>query len=248
MKLTAFFLACAVTACATSPRRVLPAPATTTSVRVDTLLPTIRWTRASAEHRALLLQIYGGATHAVEQLSSGEPTGRWGVIMDADETVLDNSLYEQERARAGLGYSDASWSEWVRREAAPALPGAADFVEHVHALGGRVAIVTNRADSLCGPTRVNLGKAGIGADVVLCQPAGGPGDKNPRFERILKGTASPEIPPLDVVMWVGDNIQDFPHLGQDIRLAPDSAFARFGGRFIVLPNPMYGSWERNPLP
>jgi len=50
------------------------------------------------------------------------------------------------------------------------------------------------------------------------------------------------------VMWVGDNIQDFPRLRQDIRSSSDSAFAEFGDRFIVLPNPMYGSWERNPLP
>ena len=62
------------------------------------------------------------------------------------------------------------------------------------------------------------------------------------------GTAPSPLPPLRVLMWVGDNIQDFPRLRQDVRTASDSAFASFGDRFIVLPNPMYGSWERNPLP
>ena len=52
----------------------------------------------------------------------------------------------------------------------------------------------------------------------------------------------------DVLLWIGDNIQDFPRLRQDVRSANDSAFAEFGDRFIVLPNPMYGSWERNALP
>ena len=56
------------------------------------------------------------------------------------------------------------------------------------------------------------------------------------------------LPPLDVLMWVGDNIQDFPRLTQSIRTAADSAFADFGETYIALPNPMYGSWERNQLP
>ncbi|MFI5257962.1 MAG: HAD family acid phosphatase [Gemmatimonadales bacterium] len=57
------------------------------------------------------------------------------------------------------------------------------------------------------------------------------------------------MPPLRVLMWVGDNIQDFPALTQAaMRSAPASAFDEFGERFVVLPNPMYGSWEGNPLP
>ena len=32
---------------------------------------------------------------------------------------------------------------------------------------------------------------------------------------------------------------------QAIRERGDDAFADFGARFFVLPNPMYGSWERN---
>jgi predicted secreted acid phosphatase len=53
---------------------------------------------------------------------------------------------------------------------------------------------------------------------------------------------------MRVLMWVGDNIQDFPHLSQDIRKQGDAAFADFGEGFVVLPNPMYGSWTRNSLP
>jgi len=29
--------------------------------------------------------------------------------------------------------------------------------------------------------------------------------------------------------------------------AADQAFAEFGTMFIILPNPMYGSWTKNPL-
>lgn len=124
------------------------------------------------------------------------------MILDADETVLDNSPYELERATLD---------------------------------------VPNRADAQCDDTRANFRALGIAVDAALCQQ-GKESDKNPRFEAVQRGTAG--LPPLRVLMWVGDNIQDFPRLSRSIRGAPDSAFAAFGDHYIVLPNPMYGSWEK----
>jgi predicted secreted acid phosphatase len=80
---------------------------------------------------------------------------------------------------------------------------------------------------------------------MLCAPVGGPSDKGPRFEAVARGTTPVGLPPLEVVAFVGDNIRDFPGLGQAIRAQPDAAFAPFGTRFFLLPNAMYGSWERN---
>jgi 5'-nucleotidase (lipoprotein e(P4) family) len=240
MRLAPLPLVLLAAACTAPPAAVTPAPAPSTASAPHD----IHWVRASAEHRALFLQIYRGAQAQVERQAGALPTGGWAVILDADETVLDNSQYQLERARAGLAYSDSSWNEWARREAAPALPGAAEFTARVRALGGRVVIVTNRAEPICDPTRANLRAVGIAADLVLC----GSGDKNPRFAAVAQGTAPSTLPPLRVVMWVGDNVQDFPRAGQQLRTAADSAFASFGRSWIILPNPMYGSWERNPLP
>ncbi|HEX6629963.1 MAG TPA: HAD family acid phosphatase [Gemmatimonadaceae bacterium] len=229
-----------VTACAAPPATTTtPAPAAPAAVPHD-----IHWVRGSAEHRALFVQVYRNAQARLEREAGGLPGGEWAVILDADETVLDNSLYQLEQARAGLPYSDSTWNAWVRREAAPALPGAAAFTDRVRALGGRVVIVTNRAPEVCEPTRRNLRAVGIAADLVLC----GSGDKNPRFDAVARGAAPSTLPPLRIVMWVGDNIQDFPGAGQALRTAPDSALAAVGRSWIVLPNPMYGSWERTPLP
>jgi len=97
-------------------------------------------------------------------------------------------------------------------------------------------------------TRANLQRVAISADAVLCRTDSSNSFKDVRFEAVTAGTPPSPLPALRVVMWVGDNIQDFPRLRQDIRSASDSAFAEFGDRFIVLPNPMYGSWERNALP
>jgi predicted secreted acid phosphatase len=80
---------------------------------------------------------------------------------------------------------------------------------------------------------------------MLCKPDGGPSDKGPRFEAVARGTTPLGLPPLEVVAFLGDNIRDFPGQSQAIRKENDEAFASFGARFFVLPNPMYGSWEAN---
>lgn len=222
--------------------RTAPAP-----VAAPAELPgALRWMRRSAEYRALTRQTYAAAARRLDELAPAVAAGSWGVILDADETVLDNSAYERRRALLDSGYTDASWAAWVKEKAAEAVPGAPGFTAHVRALGGRVVIVTNRADSLCAETRANLHVARIAADVVLCQPAGG-SDKNPRFARVQNGTASPALPPLTVLEWLGDNIQDFPGLTQGVR-GDSATFALFGRRYFVLPNPVYGSWERNKAP
>jgi 5'-nucleotidase (lipoprotein e(P4) family) len=204
----------------------------------------IHWYRTAAEQRALYEQAYWWAAERV-RLTAPRQSGPWGVILDADETVLDNSTYQLRRAEQGLGYTPESWNDWVREEAAPALPGAVAFIRGVKELGGRVAIVTNRDESVCDPTRRNLVAAGVDADVVLCRRPG-PSSKEARFRAVADGTAARGLPALAVVAWVGDNIQDFPGGSQAWRTDPGPALADFGTRYFILPNPMYGSWESNP--
>jgi 5'-nucleotidase (lipoprotein e(P4) family) len=206
----------------------------------------IRWFRGSAEYRALTTQAYRMAAEKLPELARGLPAQSWAVILDADETVLDNSEYQRRRFMLDSAYTDASWANWVNERAAPAVPGAPEFTRRVHELEGRVVIVTNRAEPLCAATRANLETAAIAADLVLCQPAG-VSDKNPRFQAVQQGTASSGMRALTVVEWVGDNILDFPALTQSARTEPN-ALAEFGHRYFILPNPMYGSWQQNREP
>ena len=245
--------ASALAACAPAAAPVVtttpsPAPAMGTTAISDTIPASVRWFRASAERRALSLQTYRLATAALERRAAGLPAGSWAVILDADETVIDNSPYQQELARRRATFDAASWNAWVMRGAAAALAGAPEFTRRARDLGGRVVIVTNRDEAQCDATRANLQRVAIAADAVLCKTDPSNSFKDVRFEAVAAGTPPSPLPPLRVVMWVGDNIQDFPRLRQAIRSASDSAFAEFGDRFIVLPNPMYGSWERNSLP
>ncbi|HXK11223.1 MAG TPA: HAD family acid phosphatase [Vicinamibacteria bacterium] len=205
----------------------------------------IRWSRDSAEHRALFLQVYRAATAFVEREAASRATGTWAVILDADETVLDNSTYQLEQARAGKAFEAASWNAWCARREAVALPGAAAFLARVRGLGGKIAIVTNRTETECPDTEAVFEAQGLVYDVLLCKPDGGPSDKSPRFEAVARGTTPAGLPPLTVIAFLGDNIYDFPGQSQAIRTKGDDAFDPFGARFFVLPNPMYGSWERN---
>ena len=246
--LAASTLACAPAAgtVATTPRT--SAPAMGTAPGADAIPASVRWFRTSAERRALSLQTYRLAAAALDRRSAGLAAGTWGVILDADETVIDNSPYQQELARRQATFDPATWNEWVMRGLAAALPGATEFTRRVRERGGRVVIVTNREQSQCDATRANLQRVAIATDAVLCKTDPSNSFKDARFDAVANGTPPSPLPPLRVVMWVGDNIQDFPRLRQELRTQSDSAFAEFGDRFIMLPNPMYGSWERNALP
>jgi 5'-nucleotidase (lipoprotein e(P4) family) len=231
-------------ACAPAAQRSAPAP----PVAERAALPeAIRWVRASAEHRALFLQVFGTAAERVRERAANLERGTWAVILDADETILDNSEYQRRRASQGLGFTPETWDAWVKEEKATALPGAAPFLRLVHELGGRIAIVTNREDYVCDETRRNMKTLELAHDVVLCRVKG-VSDKNPRFEAVQRGTAAPGMGPLEVVAWVGDNIQDFPALTQEVRSGPAEALSAFGRTYFMLPNPMYGSWERLAVP
>lgn len=214
-----------------------------------TLPLSLRWVHG-AEYRAVAVQTYRAAARELERLVEVLEPGAWAVVLDVDDTVLSNAPFERELAEADGGrmtFDRAAWNAWVARRAAKPIPGALGFIERVRELGGVVALVTNRAHELCPATEDNLRKQAVPYDVILCRPPGSDGDKDPRFESLREGTAAGGVPPLEVVMFVGDNIGDFPGLDQSLRRAAEDAYADFGTLYFVIPNPMYGSWEDVPF-
>ena len=205
----------------------------------------LHWVRTSAEYRAIFVQTYRAATERVQELARGRANGSWGVILDGDETVLDNSEYQRRLFERGARFDINTWNAWVREAAADSLPGAASFVRTVRELGGRLVMVTGREEVVCEATRENLRRLAIHFDAVLCQQPNVSG-KSDRFRAVAEGTTNTGLPRLDVVMYVGDNIQDFPQATQALRTAAAASLDNFGRTWFLLPNPMYGSWERNP--
>jgi acid phosphatase len=231
------------------------------------------WVRNSSEYRASLETLYRAA---LESLKRGLADPRWtaeptqagdltglppAVVMDLDETVLDNSEAEVQLLLRGTCFEafPASWDAWVAERRAPAVPGAVEFVQAARALADpagravRVFIITNRAcgkrpgeDDPCpqkADTAANLAALGLAiADdelLVRGERAGWGGEK---LSRRLAVAATHRI-----VLNVGDDLADFlPDVRRQGVAERDRArCARdgyWGTRWFMLPNPIYGSW------
>lgn len=199
----------------------------------------VRWVAESAEYVAASRQAFALATKRAEFFAGQHERGTWAVALDCDETVISNIQHEIEMARAGTFHENTSWRSWVARREATAIPGAREFLDRVHELGGLVVFVTNRGEDEREDTAENLKAIGLPFDLLLLR--GKESRKEGRWDAVEAGTAG--LPPTDIVMWVGDNIRDFPDLDQSVRKEPPAAFDPFGDRFILLPNPLYGSWK-----
>jgi 5'-nucleotidase (lipoprotein e(P4) family) len=224
-------------ACRTAAPAPQTAPAAVSSTVTAALPGALHWFRSSAEYRAATLQAYRLAAQRLDEIAGDLQPGTWAVSLDADETILNNSQYQKELAETGARFESATWNAWVRREAAPAIPGAAGFLDSIRKLGGKIAIVTNRGEEVCDATRSNLRKVGLIYDVVLCQPRGASGEKEPRWDMVTGGTASSDLPPLRLVLWVGDNIQDFPDLDQTLRTRSDEVLRGLRSALLRDPEP-----------
>ena len=195
----------------------------------------IRWIRQSIEYRALCEQLFRQATLVIlRKVKTEKNSDNLAVVVDLDETVLDNSLYQVERWKAGLSFTQDSWSEWVNREEAGLVPGAKEFLKAVRKKGVRVVFVSNRMNKNLEPTRRNLLALEVLAPNDLFLLRLDKDDvKEVRRREVNEGKARmKKVGPLKVVGYVGDQMGDFPS-GQA---------KEFGKTSFLLPNPMYGKW------
>ena len=195
----------------------------------------VRWVRQSAEHRTLCEQLFRQATVAIlRQVKMEKGSKNLAVVVDLDETVLDNSLYQVERWKAGLSFTQDSWSDWVNRKEAGLVPGAKAFLSTVRKKGVRVVFLSNRMNHNLEPTRGNLQALGVldPKDLFLLRL-----DKNDlkevRRKEVTDGTGRmKKVGPLHVIGYLGDQMGDFP----------SDVSKEFGRINFLLPNPMYGKW------
>lgn len=216
-----------------------------------------KWYRDSAEKTAQYSQVYAIGLEKVTARTKKMKKGSWGVILDIDETVLDNSEYEKRNVLSCSPYSDKTDYAFMEEKVSIATPGATNFTCSIQKLGGKVVLVTNRNgiydDKIQQATVDNLETQGICFDNVVFADGDNDNNKTPRFMAIAKGNysnilATEKLPPIKVVAYFGDNIQDFPNIKQTdaIKQISDSKyFQKFGQEYFSLPNPTYGSWEKN---
>jgi len=241
-------------------------PATTTpdaaTVPADDNLNAVLWVQHAAEYQAAAIQTYRAAADHLDQ-ALAEPN--WdalapserdnpghglkpAVVLDIDETVLDNSPYQARLVRDGTEYSDPSWDAWVEERRAKPVPGVLDFARAANAKGITLLYISNRAVHLKQATLDNLRAAGLpvaddnvflglGTYVEGCEQEGTEKD----CRRRLAGRQ------YRVLMQFGDQLGDFVHIDANTpdgrRAVLDQYGDWFGERWWMLPNPTYGSWE-----
>ena len=225
------------------------------------LSTSVKWQTTSKEYRYLTTSTYQRASEILK--GTDLPATPWLVTMDIDETVLDNSDYQVLLDRTGRAFTSESWADWVASEQARLVPGVASFIETVVGLGGHVGFITNRNRDQDHNTWNNMIAQGLplttnntcllgrsSKDVSSVDGQNIINDKDLRRQQLEKGTSScylaenerrSSFPAALIVMQVGDNIEDFAGMTQE-SASIDALLSSTGTQYILLPNPMYGSW------
>ena len=201
----------------------------------------VLWFQTAAEARALYYQAFDLAEMKLDEALQSQTSGEnLAVIVDIDETVLDNSPYYAELIKTNQEYP-VGWAEWIDLAEAKPLPGAKDFLDYTASCGVEVFYVSNRFESQRDTTIENLASVGFPyADDDHLYLREMESSKESRRQAISEN--------YEIILLIGDNVNDFADVF-DKKLVPDRAAEvdslkdEFGNRFIVLPNPMYGSWE-----
>ncbi|HKR24752.1 MAG TPA: HAD family acid phosphatase [Allosphingosinicella sp.] len=175
------------------------------------------------------------------------------VVLDVDETVIQNLGYEYDRDVRGLGYGRYSWDRWEQEpdiHVAP-MPGVADALREIRAANVTVIFNSNRLAENARHNERSLNAIGLG-------PASH--DRNPSRRTLWLQGDTPSGSAKDerrwriaehfcVVAMAGDQLGDFSDLFNARTLAPPqrraaAASAPFGamwgGGWFMLSNPVYG--------
>jgi 5'-nucleotidase (lipoprotein e(P4) family) len=206
----------------------------------------VLWQQSSGERRALSYQAFALARLMLDRdlRMSRRLRKPRAIVVDLDETILDNGLYQGMQVRNHVSFNQKDWTEWVNRAEATAVPGSIEFLSYAAARGVTVFYITNRNDIQKQGTATNLKKLGfpnVNDQTLLVQTDPKKSSKEPRRQSV--GAK------YRIVLLIGDDLNDFAKVFEDSktvesRIAASDRFKNeFGKRFIVLPNAMYGNWE-----
>jgi acid phosphatase len=243
--------------CAT-PQVARPAP----DPPASDLLNAVLWMQRSVEFKASALTAFALARIRLDQALADpswtgapkEQTGAYqslppAVILDVDETIMDNSGYQAWMTLRGTTFDPKTWNAYVNTVASRAVPGALEFARYADGKGVKVFYVSNRTAEEEPATRQNLEKLGF--------PMGGVVDtmlmtrKQPDWGS-AKGTRRAFVAKsYRVLLNVGDNLGDFvdEYRGTEAERLKllEQHRERWGREWIVIANPAYGSFESAPF-
>lgn len=224
-----------------------PTPSAPPCVAGHALIHAVLWIQSAAEYDAAARQAYNSARRQLDTALTAPGDKPPAVILDVDETAVDNSAFEARMIRQGKVYSAEEWRKWVDESAAGAVPGALEFLTYARSRGVTPFYITNRKGEEEPATRENLRRLGYpltaNEDVVLTRgerPEWESGDKEPRRQWVASR--------YRVLVVLGDDLNDFIPAAGRTREQRDELVRgnaqRWGTEWIMVPNPMYGSWEQ----
>jgi len=236
---------------------VLPSASAAEATPQNDLLNAELWMQTAVEYRANCLTVYALAKLRLDEAladktwTAYDQTGGYqdlppAVILDLDETAIDNSVYEAGLVVTGANFNPKTWDEWTKAEQAKAVPGAVEFTKYADANGVKVFYVSNRTADQKEVTKQNLQALGFpmggNVDTVLMQkdrPEWSSGAKGSRLAYVARS--------YRVLLLFGDQFGDFSDKYNGSIAEREKAFeelkAHFGHDWIALANPGYGSWE-----
>jgi 5'-nucleotidase (lipoprotein e(P4) family) len=204
----------------------------------------------AAEYRALAYQAFNLARWQLDadfdkknlkKLPKPERKRPRAVVVDIDETVLDNSPAQAYGIKNNIAFNSKDWYAWGEMRKAKAIPGAVDFLNYAVSKGVKVYYLSNRDEVQKQATMDNLKAVGFNdvtvENVMMRQTES---TKEPRRMAVAAK--------YRIVLLVGDNLDDFSNVFERKSIADrfaetEKARAEWGKRFIMLPNAMYGTWE-----
>ncbi len=227
------------------------------------------WMQTAFEYRAVTIATYQTATAKLDEAlqdtkwtAALEQTGEFGhlppaVILDIDETTLDNSPFQGQLITDNRTYSPDAWDRWISKAEAAPVPGVLSFVGEAQKRGVCVIYITNRTchrragdpmpcpqetDTINNLLAMGFPKIDPQQEMLLQNELSDwTGEKSSRRRQVAQK--------FRILMLIGDDLGDFiPNVKQGTpaqraqRAAPFDAY--WGSRWFMLPNPTYGSWYR----
>ena len=210
------------------------------NVKISKKEHSLYWQKNSAEYVALSYQAYNLAKFRLDEKLNLEFNKRPAIVIDLDETVLNNLPYNEMLIDSSEIFTQESWSKWVNKKIATKVPGSLEFINYAKSKNVKIVYLSNRRVENYDPTKENLVNLGY------------PFDEDPlmllRDETGDKTARRNTLNDYEIVMLLGDNLADFNSVfykksnNERIQSA-DSLSKMFGDKFIVFPNLIYGDWE-----
>ena len=215
----------------------------------------VLYVQTSTEFAANNLQTYLNATEALERALADNS---WSaaleqkenfedkppaIIIDIDETVLDNSPFQSRTILSGLSYPNG-WSEWVNESKANAVEGVYDFLHYANDKEVEIFYLTNRLESFRAPTIKNLINLGLpfkNENMLLMRKEQNSRDKTERRKLVADKNR--------VVLIIGDQLTDFISTKEayvfhtDRKKLAKKYSDMWGSKWFMITNPTYGRWE-----